>query len=132
MYNVTKWRFRVNHCCTGNATMHCLSCRTDTINNMKTIVRCTTAFVATSCRCQEETLLTFSCKSTQRLCRVLTKFGVPRQIFIEVLEIEFLGNPPGGSRSNTCGWTDMKLVNTFRVHANAPKNRRNLYFVLKS
>jgi len=37
---------------------------------------------------------------------ILTKYGVPRHIVIEVPDIKFHGNPPSGNRADTCEQTD--------------------------
>jgi len=64
-------------------------------------------------------------------CTILTKSGIPRQIYIKVLNIKFYGNPSSGSRTHTCGQTDrQKDVQTdgydegngvFCYYANTPK-----------
>jgi hypothetical protein len=37
---------------------------------------------------------------------ILTKYGLHRQILIEVRNIKVRGNPAGGNRADTCGQTD--------------------------
>ena len=58
----------------------------------------------------------------------LTKSGISPQIFIEVTNIKFQGNPSNGSSADTCeetdGRTDMtKATGAFRDYGNAPKNK---------
>jgi len=53
-----------------------------------------------------------------------------RQIFIEVYNVKFYGNPSSGSRADTRGrmgkrtetWTDIKLTSAFWGHENTPRN----------
>jgi len=44
--------------------------------------------------------------SARYFCTILTKFGIPRQIFIKILNVKCYGNPSSGSRTDTCEQTD--------------------------
>jgi hypothetical protein len=56
---------------------------------------------------------------------ILIEIGISRQIFIEVSNAKFQGNPSSGSRADTCGQmdgrTDMTLTGAFPNYGNAPK-----------
>ena len=57
-------------------------------------------------------------QSFRYFCPFVTKFGFYRWIFIEVAIIKYHGNPPSGSRADTCGRTDMtKVIGAFRNYA---------------
>jgi len=45
-------------------------------------------------------------QSVRYCCPILTKFGVPRQIFVKVLSTKFQENPPSRNRAETCRETD--------------------------
>ena len=40
--------------------------------------------------------------ATKSFYPIVTKFGVPRQVFVKVPSIKFHGNPSSGSRANAC------------------------------
>jgi len=44
--------------------------------------------------------------SAQNFCPVLKKYGVSRQILINVSNTKFHGNLSSGSQADTCGQTD--------------------------
>jgi hypothetical protein len=46
--------------------------------------------------------------SGRYFCPILTKFGIPRHIFVRVSNIKFYGNPSSWSRTDTCEQTDRK------------------------
>ena len=49
------------------------------------------------------------------LCQILTRSGVSEQIFVKVSNIKFHENLSSGSRTDTCGRTDMtNLIGGFR------------------
>jgi hypothetical protein len=70
--------------------------------------------------------------STLYSCPILMKLEFSRQIFEKYSNIKFHENPCSGSRVVPCGrtegWTDMtKLIVTFRIFANSPKNRQRTH-----
>ena len=73
----------------------------------------------------------FSC-SVRYFCPVLTKFGISRQIFIKVRNINLHGNPSNGNSAATRGQTDSridshmtKLIVDFRDYANTRNKERS-------
>lgn len=63
-------------------------------------------------------------KNARFICLISTKFGVSRQIFMNVPNIKFDGNVSSGSRADTDGQTDVtKLTGAFLDYANAPTNQ---------
>jgi hypothetical protein len=45
-------------------------------------------------------------KSTKVFCPILTKFGIPQQMFIEDPNIKFHLSPYSGTRADICGQMD--------------------------
>jgi hypothetical protein len=57
------------------------------------------------------------------LCTV-AKYEISRHVSIEVPKIKFRGNPPSGSRADTCGTDTTKLIDAFRDYAKASKSEK--------
>jgi hypothetical protein len=77
------------------------------------------------CRCQQhESHLRLHVKCPIFLSD-FNHFGFSHQSFMDVTNTKFHKNPSSGSRSDTCGQTEvMKLKDAFCNHAKAPKNHR--------
>jgi len=61
-------------------------------------------------------------------CPVLSKFGLSKQVFVEVPNIKFYGNPSNGNRADAADRQtdghDEGNLGAFRDYANAPNNKR--------
>ena len=95
-----------DHCCSGNATSSACIVKIPVTANV-TILSYTEIYVwRIFIAGKNEIYVGLHVKCLYIFRPILTTFGIPRQILIEVIDIKFRGYPSSGTRPDTWGRTD--------------------------